>query len=73
MNETLDFKDISDEQYREYVFAGGETVRVTGLSLHVSASGGHRIIGADGLAHYIPAGWVHLRWLPKPGSAFFQF
>ena len=70
---TLEFKDISDEVYREYIFPGNEVVRVVGVGLHVSASGGHRIQGADGFAHYIPAGWIHLRWEPKPGKPLFAF
>jgi len=69
----LDFKDISNEEYREYVFPDGAIVRVVGLGLHVSASGGHRIRGADDLAHYIPSGWIHLRWAAKPGRELFAF
>jgi len=69
----LDFKSIEDEQYREYVWPDGTIVRVEGVALNVSASGGHRIKGADGMAHYIPAGWVHLRWMPKSGTEMFAF
>ena len=69
----MDFKSIEDEAYREYVWADGTVVRVEGVALNVSASGGHRIKGADGLAHYIPSGWVHLRWQAKPGREMFAF
>lgn len=69
----LEFKDISDEQYREYTFPDGTVIKIEGLELNVSASGGHRIKGADGFSYYVPTGWVQLRWLPKAGSAPFQF
>jgi hypothetical protein len=68
----LDFVDISSEQWREYRFLNGETVRVEApLRLNVSDSGGHRIFDAAGVSHYIPAGWVHLMWEAKEGATNF--
>lgn len=69
----IEFKSIEDEQFREYVFPGGEVVRVYGIALNVSSSGGHRIKGSDGFAHYIPSGWIHLRWMPKNENEMFAF
>lgn len=69
----LEFKDISDEPYREYNFGDDVVVKVVGLELNVSASGGHRIKAADGFSYYIPSGWVSLRWIPKEGKDAFQF
>jgi hypothetical protein len=70
----LEFKDVSAEEYREYLFPSGVSVRVQApLRLNVSASGGHRIFDADGVSHYIPAGWVHLQWKSKAGAAHFDF
>lgn len=69
----LEFSDISDEIFREYLFPGGHIVRIAGVALNVSSSGGHRIVGADGLSHYVPAGWTHLRWETKTGHPFFAF
>ena len=67
----LDFKDISSEVECTYTFPSGQQVRVEGPQrLNVSASGGHRIYAADG-CHYVPAGWVHLRWTVKEGAAHF--
>lgn len=72
--EDLHFKDITDEQYREYVFACGETIRLNNpVGLHVSASGGHRVYTADGVSHYIPSGWLELRWEVKEGRRPFAF
>lgn len=68
----LEFSDISSEKWREYRFAGGDVVRVDAPErLNVSGSGGHRIFDAAGVSHYIPAGWVHLRWMSKPGMPHF--
>jgi hypothetical protein len=65
------WKDISSEMYREYVFPAGAVVRIDSPScLHVSDSGGHRIWDG-GLSHYIPVGWVQLRWQPKIGAPKF--
>lgn len=69
----LEFKDISTEEYREYVFAD-LIVRIEApKKLHVSASGGHRIIDAGGVSHYVPTGWRHLSWQVKDGAPEFSF
>ena len=48
---------------RHYEFPGGETVKIKGPRwLHISGSGGHRIVDDDGVGHYIPTGWIHLWW-----------
>jgi hypothetical protein len=68
----LEFTDISSEQWREYQFMNGETVRIEApLKLNVSGSGGHRIFDEAGVSHYIPAGWIHLMWVPKGGEPNF--
>lgn len=68
----LEFADISSELWREYHFLGGESVRIdTPLKLNVSESRGHRIFDAQGVSHYIPAGWIHLEWKVKDGAPNF--
>jgi hypothetical protein len=68
----LKFEDISSEQFREYVFPEGETVRIESpLKLHVSESDAHRILDAKGESHYIPPKWIHLRWKSKDGEPHF--
>lgn len=68
----LEFTDISSEEWREYQFLGGEIVRINApLKLNVSKSGGHRIFDANGISHYIPPGWIHLKWKVKNGAANF--
>lgn len=68
----LEFKDISTEAWREYRFADGQVVRIEQpLKLNVSESKGHRIFDAAGISHYIPPGWIHLRWEAKAGQPNF--
>ena len=68
----LKFTDISSEDVREYTFPGGDVVRIVApLNLHVSESGGHRVFDAGGTSHYIPKGWIHLRWSVKDGQPNF--
>jgi hypothetical protein len=70
----LEFKDVSAEASREYTFESGVSVLIIEpLKLNVSASGGHRIFDASGDSHYVPSGWIHLRWTAKPGAAHFDF
>lgn len=68
----LEFADISSERWREYRFLGNETIRIERpLRLNVSESGGHRIFDAEGVSHYIPAGWIHLQWVVEDGAPNF--
>ena len=68
----LEFTDISSEAWREYCFESGAIVRIDNpLKLNVSDSGGHRIYDAQGESHYIPFGWIHLRWEARPGQPNF--
>lgn len=72
-NSNLEFKDLSDELFREYIFPTG-TVRIDNpLKLNVSSSGGHRVFDAEGFSNYIPAGWLRLRWKVKEGRTNFAF
>lgn len=67
----LQFSDISSEEYREYTFPGGDSVRINGPQmLHVSDNG-HRIYDIAGQSHYVPLGWIHLEWKAKEGRPHF--
>jgi hypothetical protein len=67
----LEFSDISSEQFREYTFPEGETVRIDNpLNLNVSDHG-HRVFDAAGSSHYVPLGWIHLEWQAKEGQPHF--
>ena len=68
----LGFIDISSEEWREYRFPGNETIRlIAPLYLNVSTGGGHRVFTPDGVSHYVPIGWLHLRWGTKEGAPHF--
>lgn len=59
----LVFTDIKTEKYRIYQFDNNFSVRIElPIFLNVSKSGGHRILDAQGVSHYIPSGWKHLYW-----------
>lgn len=65
------FSDISSEDYRSYTFPGGEVVTISKpLKLSVSA-GGHRLFDAAGISHYVPKGWIHLKWKAVEGQPNF--
>jgi len=60
-----DFKDISGETYREYIGPDGKPwYRIEAPQLlAVSKSGGHRVVDAAGVAHYVqPAEQWAIRW-----------
>lgn len=61
------WKDISSEEYRIYVYPDDWRISINKPSkLHVSASGGHRIVTEDGLSYYIAPGWRVIQWKGNP-------
>jgi hypothetical protein len=62
----LKFTDISTEQWRAYEFPEKEVRIERPIALNVSRSGGHRVLDAAGVSHYIPKGWIHLTWKADP-------
>lgn len=67
----LSFEDISSEEWREYLFPGGNVVRIDGpLKIHMSDRG-HRIFDASSNSYFIPAGWIQLKWKAKEGEPHF--
>lgn len=68
----LEFKDISNEEYRIYVFPEYVTIRIDKPThLNISKSGGHRLLDENGESHYIPTGWVQIKWRAKKCEANF--
>ena len=69
-----DFKDITSEEFRVYRFPSGVVVKITNPQrIHVSASGGARILDGQGVSHYVPTGWVHLFWKVREDAPHFVF
>ena len=55
----LEFSNIAGEEYREYVYSNGFRYRIDDpIGLHVSKSGGHRLVTFDGLSIYVIPGWI---------------
>ena len=69
----LEFNDISEEQYRIYVFPDMEIRINEPLLLNVSASGGHSVFDSEGNSNYIPSGWRKLYWVVREGCSNFKF
>lgn len=70
----MEFKSIESESYRVYRFANGSEVKIENpIKINVSKTGGHRILDAQGVSHYIPSGWIHLSWKAKQGQPEFVF
>ena len=70
--------DISSEEWREYIYADGVTLRVvapTKINISPSSLGGHshRIQQESGRGIYVAPGWIAIRWEPKPGQPIFTF
>jgi hypothetical protein len=65
------FTDISSEENRTYEYPDKFVTLNAPLYLSVSKSGGHRVFTADGRGHYMPTGYVHISWVPKPGQPSF--
>ncbi len=63
--------DISTEKVRVYSFPNGLYPVSDPLWLHVSVSGGHRILDARGHSHYVPPTWLGLSWTVKDGKPNF--
>ena len=72
----LEWFDISEESYREYVYADGSVYLVPNpLRLNVKKKVGgdsHRIV-TKGMSHYVAPGWIAIRWMPAPGTAPIAF
>lgn len=65
------FVNISSELKRTYVFPGGDEVSIDNPT-HLSVNaGGHRLFDETGTSHYVPKGWIHLKWVAKPGQPNF--
>ena len=70
----LEWKDIGDELYREYIYESGFVYRIdVPLALNVSDSGGHRVYDCEGKSYYVKAGWVAIEWEGFDGELQYAF
>jgi len=54
--------DISSELYRLYRFPKGESVTIKKPMILIVSDNGHRVVDQGGYSHYIPYGWIHLKF-----------
>ena len=70
----LKFQDISEEQWREYVYADGTTYRIEKPVTLITRDGGtgHRIADAAGVTHWCPVNvWHCIRWFAPTNPVSF--
>lgn len=63
--------DISAEVYRLYRFPKGESVMIKKPATLIISDNGHRVVDKEGYSHYIPYGWVHLKFKVEKGVPHF--
>lgn len=70
----LTFKDLTTEEYREYMYNNGGVLRVVKpWKLAISRSGNHRVATQDGFSYIIVPGWIAIRVKKKVGTPAFTF
>ena len=66
------FTDISSEVRRSYHYPGGQVLTIEGPQfLHVSKSGGHRLLDEAGQSWYVAPGWRAINWIAKDDKPHF--
>lgn len=64
--------DISSEEVRIYVYAGGKEYGISNpVKLAVTDSGSHRVVDRFGWTHRPEPGWIAIKWKPFPGHPAF--
>lgn len=67
-----EFKDISEESHRTYVWSKDEYLFIENpMRLHVSESGGHRVAALNGQQYYVRPGWLYVTWEVDDGKSTF--
>lgn len=71
VTQNITWINCDHEIYRIYEFLDGKRIRIDRpVLLNVSKSGGHRILDANNVSHYIPYKWIHLFWETDDNNAF---
>jgi hypothetical protein len=70
----VDFVAV-EEDWREYDFGGGKIIRIENpqwlnVKRQTETLHSHRLIDENGVSHYIPSGWIGLRWKAPENMEF---
>lgn len=60
---------LTSELTRTYFWGDGREVTINEPQYMYVSENGHRIVDFKGFGHYIPKGWIHLRWKSREGEA----
>lgn len=67
----LEWKNIDHEIYRVYTFSSGNVLTIEDPDLiHISKSGGHRILDVNGKSYYVAPKWDYFVFETDDGCAF---
>lgn len=70
----LQFRDLTTEEYREYMYNNGGVLRILQpWKLAISRSGNHRVATLDDFSYIIVPGWIAIRVKKKVGTPAFTF
>ena len=64
-----EFIDISSEEWREYTYMNDASVfdeRIEKPQYLSRSESGHYILDVEGVMHFMPKGWIHLKWKADP-------
>jgi hypothetical protein len=71
VTEDLEWKNIEHEVYRTYHFSSGNVLTIDDPDLiHISKSGGHRIVDGNGKSYYIAPKWDYFVFETDDDNAF---
>jgi hypothetical protein len=67
------YKDISSEEWREYIFSNNDILRIDfPVGLNVGKNG-HRVFNEEGISYYIPNHYTAIRFKSKANKPPFAF
>ena len=73
----LNWNDVSNEAWREYVYKDGGVYHVdrpVKVAVKSSERGdSHRIVTDSGVDHYVAPGWIAIRWTGHDGKSAYKW
>lgn len=71
----LEFKDISNEEIREYIFPypKGKLTIYNPIAVAITKSGSHRVLDAQGWSYRVDPSFISVSWKSREGKNHFAF